>query len=158
MKTNITGQTEWNQTIGGLRADFCFSVVESSDGGYMLAGRTESYGAGGTDMLLVKTNAIGQIQWNHTFGGTEEEAAYSVIATSDEGYVIVGRTESYSTGEADTWFLKIIVQSVTTLTTRTTYSSTFKSSTSSHSRLIPGMSSLIVICVFLTMIMVKRRR
>jgi len=107
VKTNATGQPEWNQTYGGTGLDYADSVISTSDGGYVLAGRTDSYGAGSMDMWLVKTNAVGQVEWDQTFGGIDNDAAYSVIATSDEGYVLVGRTESYGAGNEDIWLIKI---------------------------------------------------
>ncbi|MFX0184584.1 MAG: hypothetical protein ACFE95_16000 [Candidatus Hodarchaeota archaeon] len=117
VKTSATGQHEWNQTYGGTGLDYADSVVSTSDGGYVLAGRTESYGAGESDMWLVKTNAAGQVEWSQTFGGIDSEAAYSVIATSDEEYVLVGRTESYGAGNEDIWLIKIDIKDDFTETT-----------------------------------------
>ena len=105
MKTETTGQIEWQRTIGGFREDFGFSIIESSDGGYILSCRTESFGAGGTDAWLVKTNAFGQVEWNYTFGGWEEDVATIVIAAS-EGYLVVGGTRSYGAGGMDIWLIK----------------------------------------------------
>ncbi|MFX0052630.1 MAG: hypothetical protein ACFE8U_15235, partial [Candidatus Hermodarchaeota archaeon] len=104
VKTNITGQVEWNRTIGGPGAEYGFSIIESSEGGYILAGRTDSYGVGGEDAWLLKTDANGQVEWNHTFGGTGNDAANSVIATTDGGYVFAGGTES--NGDMDMWLVK----------------------------------------------------
>jgi uncharacterized delta-60 repeat protein len=106
VKTNTTGQVEWYQTFGGVDNEFTSSVIATSDGGYVLAGNTESHGAGGFDIWLVKTNATGQAEWNHTYGGALEERANSVITTSDGGYAIAGRTESYGAGGSDMWFVK----------------------------------------------------
>jgi hypothetical protein len=76
------------------------------DGGFGLAGFTESYGVGYTDFWLVKTDANGQPEWNHTFGGIDVEEAYSVIQTVDGGYALVGYTSSYGTGSNDMWLVK----------------------------------------------------
>jgi len=82
IRTNGTGHPEWNHTFGGVNLDYADSIICSADRGYILAGRTKSFGAGKSDMWLIKTTITGQSEWNQTFGGTEEEAAYSVITTS----------------------------------------------------------------------------
>lgn len=107
VKTDTNGHVEWNQTFGGPANDFADSLIATSDGGYALAGRTESFGAGSEDMWLVKTNSSGQVEWNQTFGGSEEDAAYSVMETSENEYVLVGRTASQGTGNSDLWLLKV---------------------------------------------------
>ncbi|MFX0067140.1 MAG: hypothetical protein ACFFC7_33840 [Candidatus Hermodarchaeota archaeon] len=142
IKTNSTGYTEWNHTFGGSSIDYADCIISTPDSGYMITGRTESYGAGKSDMWVIKTTANGHLEWNHTFGGPNEEAAYSVIATSDGGYVLVGRTASYSLGEADTWLIKII----------------FQDETSSSSRSVTGMLGFIVIFSFLVLITVQRKK
>ncbi|MFX0207338.1 MAG: hypothetical protein ACFFDT_15225, partial [Candidatus Hodarchaeota archaeon] len=106
LKINTAGQVEWNRTIGGLGAEYAFSVIGSSDGGFVLAGRTESYGAGGTDMWLVKTDTFGRVEWNRTFGGLTDDDASYVLATTDGGYVLVGGTDSYGAGDMDVWLVR----------------------------------------------------
>jgi hypothetical protein len=101
VKTDASGQMTWNQTYGGTETDDgAFSLVVTSDGGYALAGYTTSLGSGGRDFLLVKTDVAGTIKWKQTYGGTENEAAYSLIATSDEGYAIAGYKND------DLWLIK----------------------------------------------------
>ncbi len=82
--------TEWAQTYGGADKEYAHSMIQTSDGGYALAGFTESCGAGNYDFWLVKTDADGNMQWNRTYGGIYEDAAFSVVQTSDGGYAIVG--------------------------------------------------------------------
>ena len=106
IKTNITGYHEWNRTFGGTQEDFGNSVVQTTDGGFILAGGTESYGAGGSDIWLVKTNATGHHEWNRTFGGTGAEHANDVVQTTDGGFVIAGITGSYGPGGGDIWLIK----------------------------------------------------
>jgi ABC-type transport system substrate-binding protein len=98
--------TEWNRTYGGTSEDWAHSVVQTSDGGYALAGTTDSYGAGGWDFWLVKTDSNGQVQWNNTYGGAEDELGTEMIQTSDGGYALTGWTHSYGAGGVDFWLVK----------------------------------------------------
>jgi hypothetical protein len=98
--------TEWNKTYGGTGSDFGSALVQTSDGGYALAGETETYGAGGDDFWLVKTDSSGNMQWNKAFGGTNDDRAYSLIQTSDGGYALAGQTYSYGAGDSDFWLVK----------------------------------------------------
>ncbi len=97
---------EWNKTFGGRFEDIANSVLQTSDGGYVFAGGTTSYGNGLADVWLVKTDANGNMQWSKTFGGTGFDKAYSVQRTSDSGYVIAGITNSSGNGEFDAWLIK----------------------------------------------------
>ena len=100
-------EKEWNQTYGNASADIAYSLVQAVDGGFVMAGQTLSFGAGMTDFYLVKTDASGDMVWNRTYGGANEEEAYSVIQTSDGGYAIAGRTKSFGVGYSeDFWLVK----------------------------------------------------
>ncbi len=107
VKVDASGTEQWSQTYGGTREDEAYSVVKTSDGGYALAGYTESFGAGNTDFWLVKTDASGTEQWSQTYGGTRRDEAYSVVKTSDGGYVIAGFTNSFGAGNDDAWLVKV---------------------------------------------------
>jgi len=96
----------WSQTYGGEYGDIAYSLVETSDGGYALAGVTSSFGAGLSDFWLVKTDSSGNMEWNQTYGGTEYEVAYSLVATSDGGYALAGSTRSFGAGGYDFWLVK----------------------------------------------------
>jgi len=106
VKTDLFGGMQWNRTYGGTKDDVAWSVVQTSDGGYIMAGSTDSFGAGFDDVWLVKTDASGNMQWNKTYGGGLDEAAYSVIQTSDGGYAMVGYTASSGAGSSDFWLIK----------------------------------------------------
>ncbi|UCD54386.1 MAG: hypothetical protein JSU76_01515, partial [Dehalococcoidia bacterium] len=97
---------QWNRTFSGSGWDVGFSVAQTSDGGYIVAGYTRSYGAGGNDVWLIKTNSEGNRQWSRTFGGSDWDGAYCVSQTSDGGYIVAGYTRSYDAGADDAWLIK----------------------------------------------------
>jgi len=106
IKTDGSGNVEWNQTYGGTGNDGAYSLVETSNGGFVLAGYTSSYGAGNYDFWLVKTDGSGNMQWNHTYGGTGYDLANSLVQTSDGGYALAGGTRSLGFGNSDVWLVK----------------------------------------------------
>ncbi|HIA10730.1 MAG TPA: T9SS type B sorting domain-containing protein [Flavobacteriales bacterium] len=106
-KLDVNGVSTWAKSYGGSFNDEGHSVQETSGNGYILAGFTASYGAGGNDVYLVKTNAAGDITWANTFGGTGDEEGYSLDQTSDGGYIVCGQTNSYGAGNTDVYLLKI---------------------------------------------------
>lgn len=105
IKTDSKGNETWNKTFGGIGENFAYSVQQTSDGGYIFAGTTDSYGAGGFDAWLVKTDARGNEDWNKTFGGPGREIARIVQQTSDGGYMLSGTTRPDS-GIANTMLIK----------------------------------------------------
>lgn len=90
IKTDENGAMVWNKTFGGDNWDFGYSVKQTADGGYILTGDTLSYGAGGCDVLLIKTDTQGNTQWMKTFGGDDWEWGYCIDITTDGGYIISG--------------------------------------------------------------------
>ncbi|MFH1010680.1 MAG: T9SS type A sorting domain-containing protein [bacterium] len=96
----------WSRTFGGSGSDGCSSVQQTTDGGYILGGETTSYGAGGSDFWLVKTDANGDSLWSRTFGGSDDDVCTSVQQTTDGGYILGGMTMSYGAGECDFWLVK----------------------------------------------------
>jgi len=106
IKTDESGDTLWTRTFGGSSRDYGFSVYQTSDGGYIIAGYTESYGAGEYDVCFIKTDASGEELWTKTFGGSDQDVGRSVQQTSDGGYIITGYTKSLGAGERDVWLIK----------------------------------------------------
>jgi len=105
-KVDPNGNPQWSKTFGGTKSDGAFTVQLTSDGDYLVAGCTNSYGAASDDVLLLKTDLNGNKQWNRTFGGTGTDIAYSVQQTSDKGYILTGFTFSYGAGSNDFWLIK----------------------------------------------------
>jgi len=106
VKTNADGQGLWSRTFGGASFDYCFSVQQTSDGGYILVGYTESFGAGSKDFWLVKTDAGGDSLWSRTFGGLSSDECHSVQQTSEGGYILAGYSYSFGAGLTDFYLLK----------------------------------------------------
>jgi len=107
LKLNQYGSPEWKKTYGGGQDDYAHSVQQTSDGGYIVAGATQSFGSGGMDIWVLKLNSSGVIQWQNVYGGVSDERAYSIQQTSDGGYIVGGYTSSYGAGDADFLLLKI---------------------------------------------------
>jgi len=94
------------KTFGGPNKDYGESIQQTNDGGYSIFGYTSSFGAGGSDVWLIKTDSDGNEEWNNTLGGINEDLSYSGQQTSDGGYILVGETISYGAGDWDAWIIK----------------------------------------------------
>ena len=107
IKTNSSGDTLWTKTFGGTTGDDAgYDIQLTSDGGYIIAGTSASFGAGGNDMYLIKTNSLGDTLWTKTYGGTGDDYANSVQQTSDGGYIFTGSTGSFGAGSSDVYLIK----------------------------------------------------
>jgi hypothetical protein len=107
VKTDSVGNMEWNQTYGGSRDDSAKSMVQTSDWGYAIAGDTESYGVSFTDFLLVKTDSLGNMEWNKTYDAIKgRDYVRSVVQTSDGGYALIGETQSSVVEDYDCRLIK----------------------------------------------------
>ena len=105
IKLNSNGIIQWSRTIGGVGYDEAYSIVNTTDGGYAIAGYTDSFGAGGEDVYVVKLDASGSLQWTRTVGGTDDDNAWSIIQTIDGGYAVAGETFSFAAGYDDDMYL-----------------------------------------------------
>jgi uncharacterized delta-60 repeat protein len=103
-----TNTHQWAQTYGGTGNDVANSVVQTSDGGYIVAGYTNSFGGVSSyDAWIVKLNATGGIVWQKTYGGKNSEIAHSIQQTSDGGYIVAGSTTSFGAGGVDAWIFRL---------------------------------------------------
>jgi uncharacterized protein (TIGR02145 family) len=110
IKTDVVGNEQWNRTFGGSNNDRGYSVQQSQDGGYIIAGITSSFGAGLNDFWLIKTNSEGYEEWNQTYGGDWNDTGYSLQQTDDGGYIIVGNTSYGQTARYDIFIIKTDLQ------------------------------------------------
>jgi len=101
LKLNSKGEDEWEKTFGGEYRDEANSIQQTTDGGYIVAGWTSSFGFGEADVYILKLNSKGQLEWEKTFGGEDSDWANSIQQTADGGYIVAG----YSSG--DFYILKL---------------------------------------------------
>ncbi len=95
-------------SIGGSGNEGAYAIIRTTDGGYVIAGYTTSFGAGGQDIYVVKLDRGGNIQWTRTVGQTNwDEVGYDITQTYDNGYVIVGVATNISTGNSDGYVAKL---------------------------------------------------
>ena len=106
IKTDSGGNVMWSQTYGGSQYDYALAVKETADSGYILAGVTNSFGAGYRDLYLIKTDSVGDTLWTRTHGGSDNDVGAAVLQAQDGGYVVLGTTYSYSAGSGDVWLVK----------------------------------------------------
>ena len=109
IKLNADGAKGWEKTYGGTIAanDTAYSIQQTQDGGYIVAGNTESFGTGSSDFWILKLNPDGSIGWEKTYGGTSSETAYCIQQTKDGGFIVAGQTDSYGEENFDYWILKL---------------------------------------------------
>lgn len=107
VRTDANGDTLWTRTFGGPDHDEGRAVALTPDGGFLVAGYTNSYGAGGRDIYLVRGDADGDTLWTRTYGGTLDDEAASIQPSLDGGYIIGGTTYSFGAGVGDIYLLKI---------------------------------------------------
>ena len=101
--------TLWTKTYGVPYAsgeDEGKSVLQTSDGGYIILANTECYGSGSRDIWLIRTDITGDTIWTKTYGGAGYDCSNSFQATSDSGFIITGSTDSYGAGAEDVWLIK----------------------------------------------------
>lgn len=96
VKTNANGDTLWTKSYGGVHHDFGQAVQQTADGGYIVAGYSNSFSAGGDDdIYLLKTDANGNVSWSKTYGGIFGDVAFSVKQITGGGYIIAGFSSSF---------------------------------------------------------------
>ena len=107
LKVDKNGKEEWAKVLGGERDDIANSLALTSDGGFVIAGVTESYGNGSKDFYIVKFNSHAKQQWTKLFGEDNEDIAYGVVSTEDGACVVTGKTKSFGSKRSDIMVVKI---------------------------------------------------
>lgn len=107
VKTDSSGNQEWNNTYGKPNSDGVYSVIQTSDGGYALVGSTVYGNEGDNPVWFVKTDSYGNMKWNQIYDGSGWADAYSVVQTSDGGYALAGTTNPQGHLAEDFWLVKI---------------------------------------------------
>ncbi|EMR75272.1 hypothetical protein MBGDF03_00897, partial [Thermoplasmatales archaeon SCGC AB-540-F20] len=108
MKTDSAGNVEWQKIHKyGIYGDCAYAVRQTTDGGYILCGRLET-SSSESDILVIKTDSNGNIEWDNTYGGEEWEWTQSndILLASDGGYYFSGETDSFGAGLRDIWLIK----------------------------------------------------
>lgn len=108
-KLDSLGNMQWAKTFGGSNDDYGYSIIQTTDGGYAIAGMTTSYGPTGLNLYVVKLTSTGGIQWTRTVGGSgsSPDVGYSIVQTTDGGYAVAGYTESYGAGSLDMYVVRL---------------------------------------------------
>jgi len=107
IKLDANGNKVWEKIYGGSNDDWANSIQQTKDGGYIVAGYTESFGAGNFDFYIIKLDAYGNKVWEKTYGGSNDDWANSIQQTKDGGYIVAGSTESFGAGERDVYVIKL---------------------------------------------------
>ncbi len=106
LKTDYNGNLIWSKTFGGPKNDIGISVFENIPGQYVLAGTTESFGAGESDVIVILTNSSGDSVYCNVVGGKKPEWIKSYVKTSDNGFVLAGATGSFGAFNKDVYIIK----------------------------------------------------
>ena len=124
VKTDLTGNVQWDNTFGGDTSDFLNSIWQTIDGGYIIGGSSRSNisgdktenSLGGDDYWMVKTDASGNIQWQNTLGGSDQDELNIALPTADNSYILGGQSRSNISGDKtentnggiDIWIVKYL--------------------------------------------------
>ena len=101
VKLNASGVVQWKKTYGGSSYDFAYTVHQTADNGFIIGATTNSFGAGDYNAYLLKTDVNGTLQWSKTYGKTGEDRIQCARQTSDGGYILCGRSNSFGAGNFD---------------------------------------------------------
>jgi hypothetical protein len=106
LKTDANGDTLWTKIYGGTNDDDSYEIQLTTDGGFIITGWTESFGAGDADVWLLKIDSLGDTLWTKTYGGTQKDVGASIKQTPDGGYIVTGLTFSFGAGLQDVYLIK----------------------------------------------------
>ncbi|MCJ7572068.1 MAG: Ig-like domain-containing protein [Candidatus Thermoplasmatota archaeon] len=100
IKTDSSGNIEWDKKYGGDEKEIGYSVKQTSDGGYITTGQTYSYGKENSDVYVVKTDSNGNEEWSTTLGGSGDDVGKSIVEINENTYVVMGETHNGSQWDA----------------------------------------------------------
>jgi hypothetical protein len=103
----VGGISLYQKVYGGTKDDFGYQIAQASDSGYVMIGKTNSFGGGGYDGLLTKINKRGNVVWSKTVGGSGNDELSSINRTSDNGFIVCGATRSFGNAAGDAWLIKL---------------------------------------------------
>lgn len=107
LKIDGNGNKVWEKTCGGSGDDVANCIVQSGDGGYVVAGWTTSFGAGLRDVYLLKIDSSGNKIWEKAYGGHSGDGAFSIVESGNGEFIAAGITTSFGAGNASAYLLKI---------------------------------------------------
>ena len=107
LRLDDSGNVIWQKAYGGNNREYARGIEQSADGGYIVAGYTDSFGAGDYDTWVLKLDSSGGVLWEKTYGGGNRDYANRIEQTADGGYVVAGFTDSFGAGSHDAWVLKL---------------------------------------------------
>jgi len=107
LRLRNNGSLQWSKRYYHFDPDVAYSIKETPGNGFIVAGNTESYGAGLCDLMLIKIDNNGNVSWQKTYGGSNNDFFESVICVEDGGFVLSGRTASFGMGSTDAWILNV---------------------------------------------------
>ncbi len=106
VKVDSRGSYEWDSEYAETSVSRAYSAVQTYDSGFVLAGYKAAFATGTQDCLVVRTNAMGAVIWEKTYGGELDDVARSIILVDNEGYVLAGQTRSFGAGNWDFWLVR----------------------------------------------------
>lgn len=107
IKTNEDGDFLWSQTYGGNNVDWGYDILELPDSSLFITGYTNSEGEGGYDGYFIRTDSMGALMWDTTYGGTDWDFTYAAHLAPDTTIMVVGETYSSGAGNGDAWLIRL---------------------------------------------------
>lgn len=106
VRTDPDGKLLWSSSYGGTGDDNGWDLLETPEGGFLILGFTNSMGAGKMDLYLIQTDPQGELIWEMTYGGPEDDYGWA-LESEDDGYLLAGQTKSFGAGDIDGFLVKV---------------------------------------------------
>ncbi|HLG34155.1 MAG TPA: T9SS type A sorting domain-containing protein [Bacteroidia bacterium] len=106
VKTDSYGDTLWTRRFGSSNSEIAYSVQQTYDGGYVICGETQGFGAGSSDVYLIRTDNLGNMLWSKAFGNQYDDHGYSILETNDNGYIIAGYNRTIFSNDFHVYVIK----------------------------------------------------